>query len=76
MEKLVIKPQKSNLYDYNLFTEHEKNDLSRTYNNVINQIIHKNQIIEMIKHENNLSSPELDRNSYPIFKYLPDKLAD
>jgi hypothetical protein len=72
----ATKPQELNLDEYNLFTEHEENNLSMSCSNFIRQITNKKRIIEMIKHKGKLSAPGLDKITYPIFKYLPEESAD
>jgi hypothetical protein len=64
------------LDEYNLFTEHEKNNLSMSYSNFITKITNKKRIIETIKHKENFTAPGLDKNTYPIFKYLLEESAD
>jgi hypothetical protein len=67
-------PRKMNIEEYNEYTKHnkrEKLNLSRFEADILNE----ETIKRCITSKGNLSAPDLDRLTYPIFKYCPDKAA-
>jgi hypothetical protein len=68
-------PPESNIEEYNIFTNHMNNRRKLELVMIKKKLLNEETIKKCIITKGNLSAPDLDRLTYPMFKYCPDKAA-